>query len=143
MRLLIIGGTAFIGAETARQLASAGHDVTVLHRGKTEGDLPAAVRHLHIPEPWPRLGDRSYFGGLTAEFRRLAPDVVIDMMALTEADAHHLVEAFRGVAGRLVMIGSQDVYRAYGRVTVACTRTGPIPARACAMASAPLLRTSK
>src|SRR5438128_8503235 len=117
MRVLIIGGTAFIGAETARQLSAGGHEVTVLHRGKTKGDLPEAVRHLHIPQPWPRIGDRSYFAGLAREFRRLAPEVVIDMMALTEADARHLLEAFRGIAGRVVVISSQDVYRAYGRVT--------------------------
>src|SRR5438067_4806305 len=109
MKVLLIGGTAFIGAEAARQLAAAGQEVTVLHRGKTEGDLPPEVRHLHIPQPWPRLGDRSYFSGLAGEFRRLAPDVVIDMMALTEADARHLVESFCGIAGRVVVISSQDV----------------------------------
>lgn len=117
MRILILGGTAFIGAKTARQLSEAGHDVTVLHRGKTEGNLPPEVRHLHIPEPWPRIGDRVHFAGLAGEFSRLAPEVVIDMMAFTEADARHLMDSFRGLARRVVLISSQDVYRAYGRLT--------------------------
>jgi nucleoside-diphosphate-sugar epimerase len=37
------------------------------------------------------------------------------MGALTEADANAVVAAVRGVAKRLVVISSQDVYRAYGR----------------------------
>ena len=37
------------------------------------------------------------------------------MIAFTEADALGLVEAFRGLARRTVVISSADVYRAYGR----------------------------
>lgn len=35
MRILILGGTAFLSAEIARQAAAAGHDVTCLARGST------------------------------------------------------------------------------------------------------------
>ena len=37
------------------------------------------------------------------------------MIAFTEADARGLVETFRGLARRTVVISSADVYRAYGR----------------------------
>ncbi len=37
MRILFIGGTRFIGAAAVRQLSETGHEVTVFHRGQSEG----------------------------------------------------------------------------------------------------------
>jgi nucleoside-diphosphate-sugar epimerase len=45
MRILIIGGTVFIGREIVRQLASRGHEVTVLHR-RDRHDLGPKIRNL-------------------------------------------------------------------------------------------------
>jgi nucleoside-diphosphate-sugar epimerase len=42
---------------------------------------------------------------------------VLDMIPMNEVDARGLVAAFRGIARRTVAISSQDVYRAYDRVT--------------------------
>jgi nucleoside-diphosphate-sugar epimerase len=44
----------------------------------------------------------------------LAPDVVLDMIPLGEEDTGAVVRVFAGVAGRIVAISSQDVFRAYG-----------------------------
>lgn len=107
MRAIIIGGTRFIGPPVARQLVAAGHDVTVFHRGQTESDLPRRVAHIH--------GDRLQLARHQAKLKQLRPDVVLDMAAFTQQDALATVNAFRGVARRLVVISSQDVYRAYGR----------------------------
>ncbi len=107
MRLLLIGGTRFIGPPLVRQLVELGHDVTVLHRGETEAALPTSVRHLH--------GARHRLDELASDIARLAPEVVVDIAPLTEADAGAAVEAFRGVARRLVALSSMDVYRARGR----------------------------
>ena len=106
MQVLVIGGTRFIGPALVRRLDSLGQDITVLHRGETEADLPPSVRHLH--------GDRARLSDYRDEIARLAPEVVIDMGALTEADANGVVDAMRGLARRFVVISSQDVYRAYG-----------------------------
>lgn len=107
MRVLIIGGTAFIGPALVRQLVERGHEVAVFHRGQTRAELPAGVRCF--------LGDRHDLGARIGEFRQFRPAVVVDMIAFTEADAVGLIEAFRGVAERAVVISSADVYRAYGR----------------------------
>lgn len=107
MRVIIIGGTRFIGPPVARQLVAAGHDVTVFHRGQTESELPKRVAHIH--------GDRLQLAGHQTKLKQLRPDVVLDMAAFTQQDALATVNAFRGVARRLVVISSQDVYRAYGR----------------------------
>jgi hypothetical protein len=117
MHVLVLGGTRFIGPPAVRRLVDLGHDVTILHRGDTEVDLPASVRHLH--------GDRALLGEL-ARGVSPAPAVVIDMNAYVESDAVTVVDAFRGVARRLVVISSQDVYRAYGRFHQ--TEVGPLEA---------------
>jgi nucleoside-diphosphate-sugar epimerase len=128
MRILIIGGTGFVGPHIVLGLHELGHEVTVVHRGRTEADLPAAVRHIHIPAD----GSRSRHG-LTeyrAEFERFAPDVVLDMMPVTEDDARILMSIFGGLAGRVVAISSQDVYRAYGALLgleSGPAQPGPIP----------------
>lgn len=45
MRILVIGGTAFMGREIVRRLAERGHDVTVLHRGAAH-DLGSRIRNV-------------------------------------------------------------------------------------------------
>ena len=56
MRLLILGGTIFLGRHVAAEALSRGHEVTVFHRGRHGADLFPDAEHL--------LGDRS--GDLTA-----------------------------------------------------------------------------
>ena len=46
MRLLVLGGTRFVGRAVTTDALARGWDVTALHRGRT-GHLPAGVRVLH------------------------------------------------------------------------------------------------
>lgn len=105
MRVLIIGGTGFIGSRVARHLLAGGHTVTVFHRG----DTPAPTRVAEV------LGTEAHLGAHAADFARLSPDVVVNMILGTEGQARRFVEVFRGVAARAVVISSMDVYRAYDR----------------------------
>lgn len=108
MRVLIIGGTAFIGPYVVRALVSAGHEVTIFHRGEHEPELPSSVRHVHSPSAaFPVLN-------FPAELISWKPDVVLHMVAMGERDAEAVVRAFTGVARRLVVPSSGDVYAAYG-----------------------------
>src|SRR4051794_7043820 len=107
MNVMIIGGTSFIGPPLVRRLVELGNRVAVFHRGQTRAELPSSVQ--------PILGDRRYLEQHATEIRRFGPEVVVDMIAFTEADAVGLVETFRGLARRAVVISSADVYRAYGR----------------------------
>ena len=114
MRVLIIGGTGFMGPHVVASLYTMGHQVAVCNRGQTEAALPAEVERLRLTSA--SLDDRAGFADLMDEFRRLAPDVVVDMIAVTERAAQTCIQTFRGIAGRVVALSSQDVYRAYGRV---------------------------
>ena len=108
MRVLVIGGTNFIGPDVVRRLVALDQEVAVFHRGKTETDLPPAVIHLH--------GDRERLADHAGEFRRFGPEVVLDMRPLGEADARSVVDVAKGIARRVAAVSSMDVYRAYGRL---------------------------
>jgi nucleoside-diphosphate-sugar epimerase len=108
MRILVIGGTHFMGPVVVRRLNEMGHEITLFHRGQTQTDLPPGVREIK--------GDRHHLSDFRAEFQRFAPEVVLDMIALTEQDAQDDISVFKGIARRMVVISSQDVYRAFGRV---------------------------
>ena len=108
MRILVIGGTRFMGPLVVSSLSEQGHEVTVFHRGQTRSDLPRGVREI--------LGDRRSLAESAVELQRLAPEAVLDMIPENEQDALEVMRIFRGVARQVVAISSQDVYRAFGRV---------------------------
>lgn len=105
MKVLVIGGTRFTGPFVVRGLVAAGHEVSVFHRGTTAAELPEGVSET--------LGEREALKDFRPVFRRLAPDVIVDMVPMNERDARTLVETFTGIAGRTIVISSEDVYRAY------------------------------
>jgi nucleoside-diphosphate-sugar epimerase len=118
VRVLVVGGTGFIGGPTVRRLVALGHDVAVFNRGETPSGLPAGVA-------WIR-GERARIVDHAARVRAWKPGVVVDSFAYAEADVRGVVDAVRGVAERLVVLSSFDVYRAYDRLTRA--RGGPAEA---------------
>jgi nucleoside-diphosphate-sugar epimerase len=104
VKILAIGGTGFIGPHVIAPLQSAGHSVTVFHRGRAS----LAVRAPEI------LGDRNRLSEHRAAFARDQFDVVIDFILSSERQAKQLMETFRGIAGRVLALSSMDVYRAWG-----------------------------
>jgi nucleoside-diphosphate-sugar epimerase len=105
LKILIIGGTRFIGPYLLRHLVEAGHKIAVFHRGKTEADLPSGIIRIN--------GDRKNLVNYKAEFESFAPEVVIDLIPYTEQEALDAMRVFKGLVGRFVAISSMDVYRAY------------------------------
>ncbi|NNJ47874.1 MAG: NAD-dependent epimerase/dehydratase family protein [Acidimicrobiia bacterium] len=115
MRLLVIGGTRFIGLSAVNHFVAAGHDVIVFNRGETEVDLPAGVERI--------TGDLWHLSDHATELEALSPDAVVHMMLLTGKQTQHTVEVLAGVTDRLVAISSGDVYRMYARING--TEPGP------------------
>jgi nucleoside-diphosphate-sugar epimerase len=109
MRVLVIGGTGFIGSRIVRQLAGQGHEVAVFHRKNCNSILPCGVREFLHPDSTKALES------FPKEILNFEPQVVIHTFAMSEADAEKAVRAFAGRASRVVVLSSGDVYREYGR----------------------------
>lgn len=99
MRILIIGGTAFVGRATAHLAHAAGHDVTVINRGRTESDLPEGVERL--------LGDRQ--SDLSALERR-SFDATVDVIAYRPFEVDVLADALGDRGGHHVQVSSISAY---------------------------------
>jgi len=118
MNVLIIGGTRYLGAAIARELLDHGHQVTVLHRGQTPGDLPAEVRHV--------LGDARDRGLVEPELREGNYDAVVDTI-LGAADLDWYLPLLQQYTGQLVHCGSTGVYTPAERVPSRETDPTPCP----------------
>jgi nucleoside-diphosphate-sugar epimerase len=116
MKVLVIGGTVFVGRAAVRQLVEHGHEVAVLHRGDHEPPDLSDVTHIH--------GDRNDLAPLLREIDAFAPDVVWDNMAMFGRQAKHVVEVLGERS--YVVTSSQDVYRLYSAL-LAGESTEPVP----------------
>lgn len=105
--ILVLGGTGFIGRPVVERLHRAGRSVAVFHRGHRGGDLPDEVGRI--------LGDRRALADHAEALQGLGARVVVDVIAYTEAEARALVAALGDAVERIVLVSSQDVYRAYDR----------------------------
>jgi nucleoside-diphosphate-sugar epimerase len=117
MRVLVLGGTAFIGRRIVEQLHERGDQVLVVHRGQHEPDPWVPVGHLHT--------HRHQLSRHAEKIRDFAPTAVVDAYALTGTD----VTAVLGVVPEVptVVLSSQDVYQAYtGLRTGRCTAAVPL-----------------
>ncbi|MFI6712959.1 NAD-dependent epimerase/dehydratase family protein [Nonomuraea sp. NPDC050478] len=99
MRLLVLGGTEFVGRAFVTEALALGHDVTVLNRGTHEP--PAGVTALR--------GDRTRPDGLDA----LAGgewDVVADTWSWAPSAVRDAASLLAGRAGHYVYVSSRSVY---------------------------------
>ena len=99
MRLLVLGGTQFVGKHIVLEALRRGHDVTTFTRGQQPDDLPARVERLH--------GDRD--GNLRALEGR-SWDAVIDVSGYTPRIVRDSAELLRGAVGRYLFISTISVY---------------------------------
>lgn len=106
MKILLLGGTGFIGPYVARLLTQQNHTVAVFSRGARSVDLPESAARI--------AGDKWKLADYRNAFRRFAPEVVIDFILSSKRQAKASMDCFRGIAGRIVALSSGDVYRACG-----------------------------
>jgi len=98
MRLLVLGGTQFVGRHIVEAALARGHAVTLFHRGKTNPGL--------FPETQEVLGDRD--GGLGA-LRGGTWDAVVDVNGYVPRLVRDSVRALATAAGHYVFISTLSV----------------------------------
>ena len=99
MRLLIAGGTSFIGRAAAIAAVARGCEVTVVNRGVTPSDLPSSVEHL----VGDRHGDLTVLGGRSF-------DATIDTIAFRPGDVARLAAAIGDRGGHHLQVSSVSAY---------------------------------
>src|SRR3989440_10379332 len=113
LRILILGGTGFIGPYEVRYAVSRGHKVTTFNRGKTHpGELPKEVEQL--------IGDRN--GQLDA-LRNRQWDVVIDDPTTLPAWVRDAAQILKGNVERYVFISTISVY---GKIEAGVDENAPL-----------------
>jgi 2'-hydroxyisoflavone reductase len=102
MKILVLGGTQFVGRHIVEAMVEAGHSVSVFNRGKTAGQLPARVERLR--------GDRDLgVAGLDA-LKGRTWDVCVDVSGFTARHVRSSAELLRKNAGHYVFISAVSVY---------------------------------
>jgi 2'-hydroxyisoflavone reductase len=99
MRLLVIGGTRFVGRHVVASALERGHDVTIFHRGAGDDHLFPEAQHLH--------GDRNVDLSALGAGRW---DATVDVSAYLPAQVSALGAALADRGGAHVYVSSISVY---------------------------------
>jgi nucleoside-diphosphate-sugar epimerase len=102
MKILILGGSTFVGRRMVDLLVREGHDVSVLNRGKTASSLPPGVGRI--------VGDRTSTQSMRAALDGTEWDAVIDVsgfvMAAGGGEFEELLGLLDGRVGAYVFVSS-------------------------------------
>jgi 2'-hydroxyisoflavone reductase len=104
LRLLILGGTGFIGPHQVRYAVARGHKVSVFNRGRSQADLPDSVEHL--------LGDRN---SNLESLKGRAWDVVIDNPTTLPRWVRDSASLLKDATKQYVFISTISVYADFSR----------------------------
>jgi nucleoside-diphosphate-sugar epimerase len=105
MKILIIGGTGFIGKPVTKMFVQNGHEVAVFHHNKETSDTSLNTVEL--------IGNRDKILNYKNEFFSFKPDLVIDITPYTAQDIWGLKMAIKDATENLLLLSSGDVYKVY------------------------------
>jgi 2'-hydroxyisoflavone reductase len=118
MRLLVLGGTSFVGRHLVEAALQHGHQVTVFHRGVTNPDLFPQAEHRH--------GDRST--GQCSALSSGSWDATVDVSAYVPRHVEQAVDALDSRGGHYVLVSSVSAYDVDGARPDEDSRPWPPPA---------------
>lgn len=99
MKLLVLGGTRFLGRHLVEEALARGHEPTLFNRGRTAPELFAGVERLQ--------GER---GGDLAPLRGRSWDAVVDTCGYLPREVRRSAQALREAVGRYLFVSSISVY---------------------------------
>ena len=102
MKILVLGGTGFVGRHIVEVLLRARHSVSIFNRGRSSDELPIQVERLR--------GDRDHGpSGLEALTARVW-DVCVDASGYTARQVRSSAEKLHRNVGRYVFVSAVSVY---------------------------------
>ncbi|MEL6929018.1 MAG: NAD-dependent epimerase/dehydratase family protein [Cyanobacteria bacterium J06600_6] len=101
MRILMMGGTRFIGVYLTKVLVEQGHEVVLFNRGNHSSPVPG-VKQIQ--------GDRKDAAQLKAKLSGESFDAIFDNNGRELSDTQPLVEIFNGQVKHFVYVSSAGVY---------------------------------
>jgi 2'-hydroxyisoflavone reductase len=102
LRVLVLGGSQFLGRHIVETFLTAGHAVTTLSRGQSRDELPQAVERLRA--------DRDDAQAVRAALGSGEWDACIDVSGYTPRQVRPCAEHLRDVVKRYVYISAVSVY---------------------------------
>lgn len=106
MKILILGGTQFVGLHLTQAALDARHEVTLFNRGKTNAHLFPDVEKL--------VGDRNESGGYDA-LKGRTWDAAIDVTAYFPRQVDELLEVLSGAIEHFTYISTVSVYADFSK----------------------------
>jgi nucleoside-diphosphate-sugar epimerase len=102
MKILVVGGTQFLGHHITRALLGQGHAVTLLHRGGHRSEFAAKAQEVlcdwhDAPKVREALKGRSF-------------DAVVHCICFSEAEAEHSVALFKDRCGHFIYLSTAALY---------------------------------
>src|SRR5689334_17706119 len=104
MKVLVLGGTGYVGRRITERLVARGDEVAVASRGNLQPGVLQKVEHIQVDRKDREAFERTFAGR--------AFDAVIDNIAYEREDAESSVRAFRGRAGQYLYTSTMAVYDA-------------------------------
>ncbi|MGF1567250.1 MAG: NAD-dependent epimerase/dehydratase family protein [Nodosilinea sp.] len=101
MRILVMGGTRFIGVYLTKVLVAQGHEVVLFNRGNHSAPV-AGVQTI--------VGDRQDADGLKTKLGGEGFDAIFDNNGRERADTQSLIEIFAGQLKHFIYVSSAGVY---------------------------------
>jgi nucleoside-diphosphate-sugar epimerase len=134
VKILIVGGSKFIGWRFVELLGKTDYAVTVINRDNHPRKYPSNITHY--------IADRNDYDKMAAAIGDTTYDAVFDMCGFVEDDMRHIVKLFSGRTNKYVFVstaatyleplempiaedyaqGAHGVWGAYGSGKLACER---------------------
>ena len=102
MKILVIGGTRYMGRIMVQNLLDQGDEVTIFSRGNTQPEWWDQVGHIQ--------GDRNDHDDFNAKLKGAPFDAVVDTQAYRWEDVESAIGTFEGSVGRYLFVSTGSVY---------------------------------
>lgn len=100
MRVIVFGGTRFMGIHLVRELIRNNHDITIATRGMAEDEFGDDITRIHL--------DRGDLDSLRKNVPDVTYDVVFDSLAYCSADVMNLMSVIK--CKRYIQVSTASVY---------------------------------